>query len=444
MFEEAYQTIQERMKKGFLNWAQVVLELTDDSEEISSYLKVFQESIDETVMDLVRDMNELQDKCCSRVEDTLIRMEEICKSLQLPMPSCGKNKLCLRQEYQQLKKQIQEYEQIYNARVAETDKLREKQLHLCKSLGMQPKILKQMPLPSAAELEQFKEHLEQLEDERFKRQEQFCTTREDILKIVKQLNYKPALEFEKQVVSGNDFVVCDENMELLRQFHEQLRKEYKNVTEEIAEGWSKLEELWNMLDIELLEQHKFRETHKGNSLDVLQGLQNELARCNDLKKANIEKFVISLRQQIEEIWQKCHVSQEEADFKFFNTNHYSETILELFELELQKWKAYYEENKEIIQLLNKHKRLWSKMLELQENANAGRLKNRGGQLLREEKERNQLSKSIPKIEAQLQMLCSKFEERHQRPFMTYGQMVTEYLDYLHEDWENVSFHFHQR
>ncbi|VEN63330.1 unnamed protein product [Callosobruchus maculatus] len=437
MFEECYQSIQEHLKKGFLNWAQIVIELTDDKEEISSYLNVFQESLDETIVDLIKEMNEMQDRCISRVEATLIKMEHICKSLQLPMPSCGKNKLCLRQEYQQLKKQIEEYQQIYDARFAEIDNLREKQQNICKSLGVEPKILKQDPLPSAADLEQFKEYLDQLEDERFKRQEKFCSTREDILKIIGQLNYKPCLEFEKQVISGNDFQVCNENMERLEQFHQQLQRDFKNVKEEIIDSWMKLQELWNMLDIELLEQHKFRETHKGNSLDVLEGLREELVRCNDLKKANIEKFVITLREQIKEMWQKCHVSEEEADFKFFNTNHYSETILELFELELEKWKTYYEENKEIIQLLNKHQKLWSKMLELQENANAGRLKNRGGQLLKEEKERNKLSKSIPKIEAQLQLLCGKFEERHQRPFTSFGQTVAEYLDNLHEDWENM-------
>ncbi|CAH1966573.1 unnamed protein product [Acanthoscelides obtectus] len=442
LLEDAYKTLQERLKKGYLNYAQIILDVTDDRREIRKYLKIFEDTSDDTYMDLIKDISELRDKCYVKFEESLKKIEEICKSLQMQIPSFGMNQLCMRQKYLQLEKQLKDYEQMYNTRIEEINTLREKQLDLCKSLGIEPKIIKESPLPSAAEIAELKVYLEDLENERFTRQEKFVQSKETILKIVEELNYKPSSKFEHQIILGGDF--CDfcvtvNNMKKLEHLHEQLAVQLINVKEEIAESWTKLKEMWDMLDIELLEQHKFKEAHQGNSLDVLEALRVEIGRCNELKKANIEKFITLLRQQIQEMWQKCHVTEEEgtSQFHFFDTNHYTETALELFEKELQKWKDYFEENKEIIQLLNRHSKLWSKFMGLQEHADAGRLKNRGGQLLKEERERNQLTKSIPKVECQLQSLCDKFEEIHQKPFKTFGQTVTDYLENAHQDFENM-------
>ncbi|CAH1974010.1 unnamed protein product [Acanthoscelides obtectus] len=441
LLEDAYKMLQERLKKGYLNYAQIILDVTDDNREIGKYLKIFEHTCDDTFMDLIKDIGDLRAKCFTQFEKSLKKLEEICKSLQMQIPSVVMNQLCMRQKYLQLEKQLEDYEQIYKSRLEEINTLREMQLELCKSLGMEPKIVKESPLPSAEEIVELKVYLEALENERFTRREKFVQSKETILKIVGELNYKPSLKFEQQIISGGDFDFCvtDKNMKKLEQLHEQLAVQLKRVKEEIAESWTKLKQLWDMLDIELLEQQKFREAHQGNSVDVLEALRVEIGRCNELKKTNIEKFITLLRQQIREMWQKCHVTEEEgtAQFRVFDTDHYSETVLDLFERELNKWKAYFEENKEIIQLLNRHGKLWTKWTGLHDHADAGRLKNRGGQLLKEEKERKQLEKTIPKVEDQLQRLCVKYEEIHQKPFKTFGQTVADYLKNAHQDFEDM-------
>lgn len=79
------------------------------------------------------------------------------------------------------------------------------------------------------------------------------------------------------------------------------------------------------------------------------------------------------------------------------------------------------------------------MMELEENATGpNRYNNRGGQLLKEEKERNKLAKQIPQIEEMLRDLADKYRQHHSIDFTTYGTTVSDYLTNLHDERENVS------
>lgn len=74
---------------------------------------------------------------------------------------------------------------------------------LCKSLGRQPKLLRDDPLPSQSDLKQLQEYIEDLESENFQRLEKYAMLRYEILEFVTTLNYKPNNDFEK--------IICDEN-----------------------------------------------------------------------------------------------------------------------------------------------------------------------------------------------------------------------------------------
>lgn len=79
------------------------------------------------------------------------------------------------------------------------------------------------------------------------------------------------------------------------------------------------------------------------------------------------------------------------------------------------------------------------MVELEENASGpNRYNNRGGQLLKEEKERNKLAKQIPQIEEILCDLAEKYKQHHNASFTTYGASVVDHLANVHEERENVS------
>lgn len=93
-------------------------------------------------------------------------------------------------------------------------------------------------------------------------------------------------------------------------------------------------------------------------------------------------------------------------------------------------------------LLEKHTQLWRKMEALEESATGrNRYINRGGCLLKEEKERNRLAKQIPQVEERLYELVQQYAERRGIPFLNFDITVQDYLAELHERRENVSSNF---
>lgn len=73
----------------------------------------------------------------------------------------------------------------------------------------------------------------------------------------------------------------------------------------------------------------------------------------------------------------------------------------------------------------------------QKSDDPSRLANRGGALLKEEKERKKLEKAIPKLESELKKLCVAFEDEADAghgmiKFLVYGRTIDEMIE---QDWE---------
>lgn len=63
----------------------------------------------------------------------------------------------------------------------------------------------------------------------------------------------------------------------------------------------------------------------------------------------------------------------------------------------------------------------------------GRLNNRGGQLLKEEKERKMIASKLPKIRAQIIDMAEAFEKVNQRKFLVWGEDI---IDVIENDYNN--------
>lgn len=141
------------------------------------------------------------------------------------------------------------------------------------------------------------------------------------------------------------------------------------------------------------------------------------------------------------MWDRCRVDEHErGSFYYLNSDAYSEDLLALFELEIGKWKNYFEKNCAIFKLLDDRNELRSTMIKLEERAtNTDRYRNRGGKLLEEEKERNRVLKQIPKIEAKLRQHSQMYYQQTGKQFLVWGET----LDDLMES-ENNNFREQQR
>lgn len=78
---------------------------------------------------------------------------------------------------------------------------------------------------------------------------------------------------------------------------------------------------------------------------------------------------------------------------------------------------------------------WEKMVALEAKQNEpNRYNNRGGQLLREEKERKQLNQKLPEIEKEIRKMLEQFELKYKREFLINGESVS---DVMEKDWDNM-------
>lgn len=68
----------------------------------------------------------------------------------------------------------------------------------------------------------------------------------------------------------------------------------------------------------------------------------------ELKRQNIERFILAVRQDLLGWWDRCYVSERERqDFTPFYSEMFTEDVLTLHEAEVEKYKNLHNENKEI-------------------------------------------------------------------------------------------------
>ncbi|KAI4454854.1 biotinidase-related [Holotrichia oblita] len=406
------------------------------------WIEVTKDQVIEAFKIVLENAKDLQEQLIASIEQLLQRSEDLCKQLRIKMPPYGSENLNLGQEKALLKRRITEYEDKIEKRLYELKSLKKRQNDACKSLGCEPIPIQESPLPTVEEIDKLSAHIEGLENEKFKRESKFLEVKCKILDLVQELEIKPSLEIEKTVCSVDDslFLVTDYNMNWIDQYYESLVQQKLQTENEIAHLREKVCLLWEKLDEDIKRSNEFLQKHTGNSVTTLEAFQQEVKRCDRLKKANIEKFIKTMREELMQYWDKCHFSSTDREsFEYFHDNLYTEDLLTFHEIEVDKMRAYYQKHKETLLMLERREEYWKRLTELEDRENdPNRYKNRGGTLLKEEKERNGLTKKLREMEIVLLDIAVKFEEEYNKPFLSWGQSIPDIIEKTREDYENVS------
>lgn len=127
-----------------------------------------------------------------------------------------------------------------------------------------------------------------------------------------------------------------------------LRDEYRQQVHElrgsIERMKSKLDILWNYLEVSPSVRHKFSK-YVEYTQTTYDRYYQELERCENQKKQNVKKFVDRVRAEICEWWEKTMKSDtERARFAYFTNECYTEDLLTLHEMELEDLKNFYSNN----------------------------------------------------------------------------------------------------
>ncbi|KAL9885051.1 protein regulator of cytokinesis 1-like [Glossina fuscipes fuscipes] len=333
----------------------------------------------------------------------------------------------------ELDRSLEDLRQQLLERRAQISQLLEEQALLCDELGEPERPLLSDPLPTPSEIEDFRRHVENLHNEKQKLEKKLFTMRRDIKKFLDILNFKLRTEMEKNLLHSRHIKLNQETFENLQHMYDLYGGQVQGLKENIDDMRKKLDTLWERLRTSPNTRSKFQQYTDYNQFtyDII---YSELLRCETLKSQNIKTYVEQLRNEIREWWDKTLKSDlQRSRFSHFQSTCYTDDLLVLHELELDDLKLYYENNRQLFELYADRNILWDRMQALEAKASEpGRYNNRGGQLLKEEKERKTIATKLPKIEQQIQQFVQMYEEREHAPFLVYGENIVDVMNY---QWE---------
>lgn len=307
------------------------------------------------------------------------------------------------------------------------------QENLCVELSEAPRPLHSDPLPSEAEMIAFADHLDKLRDLRFKRLEEIMDIREDVKQLLIKLELTHLEEQDQYLMNSHDLKPTKANIKKLQELAELFHDQFKTMRFQIEDMRKRLSQLWKFLEVPEEQQRKF-DKYTDFTQTTYDKLHFEVERCEQIKRENIRVFIERVRLEIEEYWEMCLKSDAERRcFPSYTINTFNEDVLELHEDELRNLKSFYENNEQIFKMVAERQELWNQMEILQnKEQDPKRYANRGGQLLKEEKERKMISIKLPKIEAKLIEMAEMFEENYKRPFTIMGITAKDMIEVDYE------------
>nr|XP_056721743.1 protein regulator of cytokinesis 1 [Euleptes europaea] len=335
----------------------------------------------------------------------------------------------LRMHVEALLKQKQERKQALQA-------LREQELEICDLLSVAPYDICADAVPSLEDLDHFRQHLASLVAEKDRRQGEFVGTKQKIILCMEELEHVPDTSFERDVVCEEEDAFClsEENIAALKKLLQQLeikKAQNKALCEELR---SKILVLWDRLHVPMEERESFVPCMVGSRSQTISALQLELNRLETLKLQNIQNMVEALRVELADYWDKCFYGKEQREaFRPLYEDDFTEELLQQHEEEIARIKLFFEKHQELFEAVRKWEGNWRLFQELERKAtDPSRFTNRGGNLLKEEKLRAKLQKTLPKLEEELRGRLELWEQKRGQAFLVNGQR---FMEHVAEQWQ---------
>lgn len=332
----------------------------------------------------------------------------------------------------EITREIENLRQELEKRVQRIDNYLNEQRLLCDQMAEPFRPLPKEPLPTEGEMKEFRAYLDRMHEEKARRVEFLTAAQSQVQKYYSLMGILPETDEQQELTYGS-IQPTAMNVAKIKMLESKMSSQFDDFKADMDNMRVKLVKLWDFLQVSKSEQARYDRYTEYNSVNHLI-LYEELQRCEDIKRENMQAYIDKLRKEILIFWDLCYKSPEERNrFVHFNTDVYTEDQLELHEMELTDLKNFYSDNEPIFKAFEDRAALWEKMKELDAKANdPGRFANRGGQLLKEEKERKALNSRLPKIETQLINLCHVYQESHGKIFTINGKSVEEIIAEDHE------------
>ncbi|XP_033022568.1 protein regulator of cytokinesis 1 isoform X2 [Lacerta agilis] len=359
----------------------------------------------------------------------------LCKELQLT-PFEEDEETTILQLEKDLRTRVEVMLKQKRERKQELKVLQERDREMCDLLCTAPYDIDSEAVPSLAELDRFRRHLAGLAAEKECRQKEFLDTKRQIILCMEELEHTPDTSFERDVVCEEEEAFClsEDNIAALKDLLQQLESRRAQKEALCQELRSRIRVLWERLQVPAEEREAFAPYMVGAKAAVMDALQLEVDRLQELKFQNIRNVVEATRAELADYWEKCFYGDEQRRaFSPYYEDDFTEELLQQHEEEVSRIKQCYERHQELFESIHKWEKNWRLFQELERKAtDPSRFTNRGGNLLKEEKLRAKLQKTLPKLEEELKGCVELWEQEQEQAFLVNGQR---FMEYVAEQWQ---------
>ncbi|XP_069481301.1 protein regulator of cytokinesis 1 isoform X1 [Ambystoma mexicanum] len=362
-------------------------------------------------------------------------LDTLCRELVLP-PFESEDDPTILQLEKDLRTRVEVLLKQKRERKSELKSLKERDQDLCDILCTPLYFIDDDTVPTLEELDHFRRHLMSLAEEKDRRRAEFVNTKKQIILCMEELDRIPDTSFERDVVCEDEesFCLSTENIAALQVLLLQLEEQRAQNESVCIQLRSRITDLWTRLQIPTDEQEAFSVHMTGSKAKTRRKLQAEVERLEELKRENMHHVIEAIRSELVSLWDKCFYSTEQRRaFAPFHDDDCTEDLLRLHDEEIMRMKDHFEVHKELFEGVQKWQESWKLFLEFEKKArDPNRFANRGGNLLKEEKQRAKLQKTLPKLEEELKVRILAWEQEQFQEFMVNGQ---KFMDYVSEQWQ---------
>ncbi|XP_029564756.1 protein regulator of cytokinesis 1 isoform X2 [Salmo trutta] len=398
------------------------------------------ETVKKHIEGLLNDMITEEEALKLRIRANIITFKKQLDTLCLEMsmdPYKMEEGLTVLQIEKNLRLRVEVLTKEKGERLKELHGLQQQDKELCVELCVTPYYIPTGSMPSCTQLQELREHIQTLSEEKKSRAKVFSGLREDIRKLMEEMGHEPETSLEKESVGHDEdvFLLTHENIKALKLLLSQMEVKKESLTNTLAELKERSMCLWNRLDALEQDCNVFQESVMGTLSDQITQWQGELDRLTDLQKTRLEDVIDKVRQELVAFWDKCNMGPEQREpfNAHFCDNNVTEELLALHDAALLKVKNYYDQVKPFLEALQRWEKCWALFQDFEKKANdPNRFSNRGGALLKEAKEKVKVQKMLPKLEEELKKGVEAWEKDQGSAFLVQGQRV---MTYISSQWE---------
>jgi protein regulator of cytokinesis 1 len=411
-----------------------------------------------TIVDeIIESEEELEEKIIHSIEQQLATIKEHCFELQIRFDDLKQLKtlseMTIIDQDELLRKEAKNLHEEKKKRMNEYRKLIQNENELCEKLRMKKSDMKSH-VPSESEIKSLETRIHDLQEFYEERKREMHALKDEIVQLSNELETSRSDSFAEMIIyeSLDDLKMGEEDLRRAIEFRDDLKRRNVEIVDQIKHYRSKIKELWSKLNLEpssgiesepeMLKQMVYDEQEFGQTFakrHLLNELTSEYERCFRIKMENMQKFIEGIRAEIKEFLEKMFIGDSECQsitVQLFSKSDFNEDLLTEHEKKLEDLKFCYEESQSLYEKVTKWMELWEEYMQFEEKTkDPQRFKQRGYNMLEEERQRKVFKVQLPKLEDEIVQLAQEYTENCEKEFTVYGMNFMDFMNHKKQLYE---------